>query len=1097
MNRLEKISVYSRLVFCVSLVVTSISFCGAQNTNYKFQRLETEDGLSNGTIYSILKDSRGFVWFGTENGLNRYDSYEIKVYFHKPEDENSISDGRILSMAEDSEGNLWIGATGGLSKYDPKSDKFTRYLQTPDGTNINVASLVIDKDDNLLIGTENSGLLILEKESQSFIKYESGGVSANSMAGTRVYDIIQSSDNQFWLTTDYDGLELFDQVTGTFQQYPFEWPEPIFTYAQKPLLQDDNGNVWVGTSIGVFKFQKGSQTFKRYADWDNGFTALIVNDLYQDKNGHIWIGTDGGGINILDPVRETYQYIISNQFYEKSLTSNAIYSIYEDYNGIIWVGTYSAGINIYRGANSVFNNYESIPEDPTSLSLNNVMVIHENSKGDIWAGTDHGGLNLFDPERGTFQRFKHDPKNPRTISGDVIKTIFEDHKGTLWLGTYDAGLMEFSQKTNKVTRHFRPIPGDETSLPGNNVWFIEEDHQNRLWIGMLNEGLVLMDRNKGTFQRFKHDPNDPNSIVGSTVKTMITDKRGKLWLGMEWGGLNIFDPDTKLATRHVSDGSPNSLIHNDVRSILEDRDGKIWIGTSAGICLYNLDTKDFTPFEFNDQLNGKIIGTVLQDDQGNFWISTNKGITFYNPAATEKIKNYTAADGLQKGAFASSAGIRLKDGKRLYFGGLSGMCSVEPSKVEINDSKPTVVLTNLAISEKSIQPRDTVNGRILLEKDLSATKAITLQPQEPTFSISFAALGFRSPENNQYAYQLVGYDQQETVINSKNRTATYTNLDPGDYTFRVQATNSDGVWSNKFTELKITILPFWWQTIWFKVLIISTIAFAVSMFVRWRQLTIARQKQYLQTEINNRTGELRSIIESLRANNKEIIRSSDVLKTRSEVLVGDTRVQADAVKKIENDLLTVADKSRQNEEKSKTTNQTSESTVTELNKIRNASEINIRENKLIAEKVLILEEIFSQTNILAINAAIEAANAGDAGTGFRVIANEIRKLAEKSKVASQEIVSSAANGERESQKVGELITQFIPEVHKSAELIGEISSASQSQSQAVESILSSLMLFSENSDRYARTSVDIHTIASQLDQIAKQLAAYVNDDAQK
>ncbi|MEL7145942.1 MAG: methyl-accepting chemotaxis protein, partial [Bacteroidota bacterium] len=355
------------------------------------------------------------------------------------------------------------------------------------------------------------------------------------------------------------------------------------------------------------------------------------------------------------------------------------------------------------------------------------------------------------------------------------------------------------------------------------------------------------------------------------------------------------------------------------------------------------------------------------------------------------------------------------------------------------------------------------------------------------------ALGFKNPEKIQYSYQLIGYDKQPSIISSENRSATYTNLDHDDYVFRVQATNSDGKWSEKYTELAITILPYWWQTMWFKSAVIFALALGFLLFVRWRQQSVRQQKEYLQAEINSRTKELRTIIDSLRANNQDIIRSSEVLKSRSEVLVGDTSAQVEAVKKIETDLFSVADKSRQNEEKAVTTNQISESTVTELNKIRNASEINIQENKLIADKVLILEEIFSQTNILAINAAIEAANAGDAGTGFRVIANEIRKLAEKSRLASQEIVSSAANGERESQKVGELITQFIPEIQKSAELIGEISTASQSQSQAVEGILSSLMLFSQNSDRYATTSSEIHQITIQLDRIAQQLAAYVDE----
>ncbi|MEL7146522.1 MAG: two-component regulator propeller domain-containing protein, partial [Bacteroidota bacterium] len=647
-----------RFTLCfLTLLIIAIS-SQAQQTNYTFKRLETDDGLSNGIIYTTLKDSRGFVWFGTDNGLNRFDSYEFKVYLHDTDEKSSIANNRVVDLEEDSQGNIWIGSDGGLSMYDPVTDKFTNYTSVPGGEGFGVNSLVIDQNDNVLAGTDNAGLLLLRKGSKSFEIFSVDSSTPGSIVGNQIYDMTQASPTTVWLSTNYGGMELFDLTSKTFKQFSFEWPKPIFSYGQKPVIIDRNGDVWVGTSIGVFKFQTSTQTFKRYADWDNGFNAFIVNGLYEDPQGKIWIGTDGGGISILDPTDGTYQYILSNPYYEKSLTSNAIYDIYEDNDGILWIGTYAAGVNVYNPKGSIFNNYESIPEEPSSLSLNNVLAIHRNNEGKIWVGTDRGGLNLFDPEKGTFQRFRHNPRDRQSISGDVIKSIYEDHEGTLWLGTYDAGLMEFSQKTNKVTRRFTNIPGDETSLAGKNIWFMTEDLQDRLWIGMLDEGLALMDRKAGTFQHFMNDPNDPNSIIGRTVKTMYTDSRGNLWLGMEWEGLNIFDPNTKKARRFTFSEESGSLINNDVRTILEDRDGKFWIGTSDGICLFNYDTESFTPFKFNDQLEGKVICAIQQDNQGNFWISTDKGISFYNPNKNGTVKNYSAEDGLQKGAFAVSAATK-------------------------------------------------------------------------------------------------------------------------------------------------------------------------------------------------------------------------------------------------------------------------------------------------------------------------------------------------------------------------------------------------------------------------------------------------------
>jgi len=1088
---------FKNVVFLITLLlITLTSSVSAQQGSIKFNRVTTDDGLSEGAILSIHKDSRGFIWFGTQNGLNRYDSHNIVVYKNDPNDPSSISNDRITDIAEDSKGNIWITTDDGLNKLDWDKGSFTRYYHEENNENSlsenSLKCLFIDQNDNVLIGSNSSGLNLLENGKSIFQRFQVNADSPASIAGNFIFDIVEESDNEFWIKTEINGLELFNINTKSFRQFIDKQDGIESKLGFRPLLKDRHGDVWYGGKKGAYKYLRKEDKFIHFNVENKKLNSNIVNDFHEGPDGKIWIGTDGGGLNIFDPKSQTFNIILNKSNDDHSLSSNAIYNIYEDKDGTIWVGTYADGCNSYDPKRSKFIHYSNISENLSSLSHNAILQVREGINGKIWVGTG-GGLNLLDPENGTFERFNHVPGDKTSISTKVIKSIREDHEGKLWLGTYNGGLMRFDQQTKKVTKLFTNT-SNPNSIRSNSIWEIYEDSKHNMWFGLLGGGLELLNKEADTFKHFVSDADDPQTLSGNTIKSMLEDSYGNFWVGTELEGLNILDPTTGIAKRfNYKEDDNASLINDDIRVLYEDHQQNIWIGTAKGICTYDRENENFIHHEINKKLKGLIINGILQDLSNNFWISTNKGIAKYNPENRD-LQHFSGKDGLQEKAFSFGAAIKSKDGKKMYFGGLGGLNTFIPSEITNSKFQPPIIFTKIKLFDREIHRGDTLNGRILLQNEITKTGEISLLHDENVMSIEFSALDFLIPENNIYSYQLIGFDKSETIVPSSKRQVTYTNLDPGSYTLKVQATNSDGVFSNKMAMMKITVQPPWWRTTWFGLILFAFILISIYLLYRWRTNIIKDRQLLLEIEIEKRTAALKETIKILKDNNEKIITSGDQLKIQSGILTNDARTQIDAARSIESNLESVTLNTRKNSENAKITNKISDSTVDQLELIENTVQLNINENKVISQKVGVLDEIFRQTNILAINASIEAANAGAKGGGFRVIANEIRKLAEKSRNASQEIVSSAKKSANESEKVGNLIKNFIPEVQKSAKLIDEITNSSNQQAISVESILHSLKDFFRSSEKNAKTSNDIHQISIQLEKIANYIGDHLKEN---
>lgn len=1055
---------------------------------YKFDHITTEHGLSQGTINCIYQDKKGFIWMGTADGLNRYDAYSFRVFKPDPKDSLSISSSYITCITGDKHGNIWIGTRNdGFNVYNPLTNKFKRYRSEPGKQNTissnAIKTIFIDKKGLVYIGTQGSGLNILNPETNVVKTYTAS--ASDGLSDNYVFQIIELDQNKVCIGSESGILDIFDSEKGTFEHIVYKKDlKKIRDNFGTTLLKDKNGKIWVGAqNNGLFLIDINTQAVKEYDI--SLLKSNIISSLYE-KDGQIFIGTDGGGINILDPSTGKVTYLLNDPGNPFSLSNNAVYCIYEDNAGTLWVGTYQFAVNVYNPYKYKFKHYTKQIGVNNSLSNKSVIAIYADKTNRLWIGTDGGGLNLFVPENNSFKTIVNNPADPKSISGDVIKSILEDSEGNFWIGTYAHGLNLFDRKTNKSTR-FIHNSNDPSSLANNNIWSIVEDSKKNLWIGIMGGGLDKFDPKTKTFQHFAPKDNDPNSLSGLTVKVIFEDKEGNLWVGTEVNGLNLFNPSSNNFTRFVySPNDKNSIPNNDIRDIFQDSKGNLWIGTSNGLAQFNYKDKTFTNSEVNKSLQSKVIHGIQEDRNGNLWMSTNKGIVRYNPQ-TGSLKSFDVKDGLQGNDFNCTSVFKNNVTGELYFGGLNGYNVFIPEEIKDNPVKPNIIFSNLFISGQLVKPYDTINNRVILTKELSETDGITLSHRENIFEVEFAALNYVSPAKNQYEYMMEGIDTTWHRTNADKRIANYMNLAAGTYTLRVRGSNNDGIWSEQEAVLKIKVLAPWWKTWWFRLLVIAIIGWGIYSLIKFRMKEMQQKRLDLENAVETRTKELKQMIRMIKEKSESLFSSSDMLNSKASDLARGADNQIKAASQIETDLSQVTDHSRKNSENAELANKITGKTLLQLDNIREAAEQNIKEINAICDKIKVLEDIFKQTNLLSLNASIEAARAGELGRGFAVVAGEVKKLAERSKLASQEIVESAQKGSKVSEYSGQIILKFIPEVQKTGDIIKDISQASIEQRDSIENINNSLKHFLEIISQHTEVAKEISEVSSELDVLAKSL----------
>jgi len=884
----------------VTILFSSRAFSFDGKPSIRFKQLTIEDGLPQNGVQTILQDSSGFLWIGTQEGLVRYDGYSLKVFKHEPSNSYSLSDNNIISLIEDNQGNLWMGTSGGgLNHFNAKTQQFTHYRhQEGDANSLSdddVMSLLEDSQGNLWVGTRGGGLNHFNAKTQQFTHYRHQTGDANSLSDDDVMSLLEDSQGNLWVGTRGGGLNYFNLKNQQFTHYRHQAGDVTSLSNDNvwSLLENSQGNLWVGTRGGGLNyFNPKTQQFTHYHHQAGDVTSLSddnVWSLLEDSQGNLWVGTRGG-LNYFDPKTQQFTHYRHQAGDITSLNDDDAMSLLEDSQGNLLVGTRGGGLNYFNPKTQQFTHYRHQAGDVTSLSDDNVWSLIEDSQGNLWVGTLGGGLNHFNPKTQQFTQYRHQAGDVTSLSDDNVLSLLEDNRGNLWVGTH-GGLNYFNPKTKQFT-HYRHQAGDITSLSNDNVWSILEDNRGNLWIGT-HGGLNYFNPKTQQFTHYRHQAGDANSLSDNFVYSLLEDKRGNLWVGTLGGGLNHFNPKTQQFTLYPNQaGDANSLSDDKVLSLLEDNRGNLWVGTPDGLNLFNKETAKFKRFTIANGLPNNVIYRIEEDKQGYIWLSTNQGLSRMAPKA-ETFRNYDVGDGLQSNEFNGGASLKSKSGE-LLFGGINGFNRFYPENIKDDTSPPTVLITEMLLLNESV-PIIPVDNKISannednifsLPQAIHQTKAITLTHQDNIIAFEFAALHFSNPEKNQFAYQLVGWDKDWVNTDYRNRRATYTNLPDGDYAFRVKASNADGYWNEEGASLQITVLPPPWKTWWAYTLYGLFLLSLVLAFIhsqRKKVIFVQTVNAQLEHKVAERTSELKAQKYEVEEKNKEILATQKQLIQSSKM----------------------------------------------------------------------------------------------------------------------------------------------------------------------------------------------------------------------
>ncbi len=764
---------------------------------YRFAQLDLYDGLSHNQVNAVLRDGKGFVWFGTMSGLNRYDGYDFKVFRNKAGDSNSLHDNYVHALYELPDQKILVRSRDEASVYDAATEKFNRnissYLQSlklPPGR---IASVLKDSNNSFWFLYDSIGLY--RYNTNQTIPVRNASIAA----------IQQKDADHLWILHRNGFLELIN----TKNLQSVYTSSLLQTNTDKPLqlFADKEGGVWVWTANelnGLTYFDSKTNTIKRFSESSPGsrLSADLITGMIQDDNGIIWAATDHGGINLINKNNFSIRYLLNDPKDDRSLSQNSIMSITKDDKGVIWIGTFKQGVNVYNERNLSFAHYYHVESNRNSLPYDDVNKFVEDKNGNLWIGTNGGGLIFFNRKENTFKQYLHNPSNKNSISNNVIVSLCIDHNGLLWIGSYFGGLTSFDGKN---FNHYRHDPNNPSSLSDDRVWEIFEDSWHRMWVGTLNGGLELFDRSTSSFTHHRYIEGKQSPLQSNYVAALVEDRNGDLWIGTSIG-VSVFRKNGKIDYYSVNNGG---LSNNNILSIYEDSKGRIWIGTREGLNLFN--NGKFIHYTTEQGLPDNSILTIVEDKQGEIWITTPNGLCkFQIKDGNLSITNYDEINNLQGREFNENAALVLRSGE-LIFGGPYGFNIIDPSKIPAQQQDDQIVFTDLQIQNKTIAPGEKINGRVILERSLPYLSEVELKYKENVFSIEFSSLHFPHNSRERYAYMLEGFNKDWLFTDGSQRRITYTNLDPGHYTFKVKVLGTNGNWS-KEKILEITIDPPFWLT---------------------------------------------------------------------------------------------------------------------------------------------------------------------------------------------------------------------------------------------------------------------------------------------
>jgi ligand-binding sensor domain-containing protein len=760
----------------------------------RFSRLSVADGLSHSDVRAIVQDSQGFMWFGTWlGGLNRYDGYSFKAYKHDPRNSRSLGGDSVRALYIDHEGILWAGLTGGgLDRYDRETDSFVHYgHRKGDPTSLpsdNVNAMFEDETGTLWVATLlGGGLSRLDRASGRFTTY---AIDPN------VLDVrLDTTTGLLWVGTLGSGVFVFDRATGRSTRYVNDPKDPASLSSNiiLDLFQDRAHSLWISTDSGLNRFDPRTHTFTRYLHAPGNPDSLSDNSVgktYEDRTGRFWVLTGNNGLNLMDRTRGTFAHYRNDPYNPASLSSDVLnsHAFCEDSSGGLWIGTRADGVNWAAGTPEKFTTYRHNPQDSNSVGGDAIAGLFVGAAGELWIGTE-SSLDRLDGR--TFTHYVNNPRDAASLNNGGERVVAQDAHGAVWTGTFGGGLARLDPQG---FTHFNHDPKNPDSPASDNIKSIVPDPRGGVWIGVSGQGIDYFDGAR--FTHFPANPHDPAGLTDPFAQPLLLDRNGSLWIATVTMGIVRLNTRTNRFTTYLLEPkNPGSQSVNWANDLYLDGTA-IWVASSTGLFRLDPATGTFTHhYTEKDGLASNSVVGVLPDAKGNIWASTVKGLSRLDPA-TGKFRTYDRLDGLQSDEFTLTSRARTPDG-RLFFGGPKGLNAFYPEKLADNPTPPPVVIIDFELFNKPVE----ISGSgTPLQQSINVTRSITLRHDQSVFRFKFAALNYATSQKNQYAYTMEGFDKDWQYTDATRRFATYTNLDPGSYTFRVKASNNDGLWNERGTS---------------------------------------------------------------------------------------------------------------------------------------------------------------------------------------------------------------------------------------------------------------------------------------------------------
>lgn len=800
-----------------------------------FNHISYENGLPQTYFEPIVQDKKGYMWFGTRNGLIKYDGYTFTTFQYDPLNKNSMATSFASHLCVDDLNNIWIAGDYGLTQFDQHKGVFTNYRHDVYNKNSipsdNISCLISDSQGFIWIGTDN-GLSYFDHKTEKFTLIKDSLVS-NSPESRMINYLMIDHSKMLWIASS-DGVVIYNPFTKKLNH--FLPPDKYYLSISKEILcmmEDHSGSVWFGLgNHGIYRYDPQNNVSKIYRHNKKDVHSLSVDGIsiiYEDSRNTVWVGSYESGLNRYNPISDNFSVAHADANKLHSLSSDHIMNIFEDVSGTLWIGTNGGGLNNcypYENKFIVFQNWDKdyASHNPTSL--------YKDKNGRIFMSTFGDGVEEFNPITGSFKQYKISSADDKLNSINFCYATFEDSNGDFWVGSFDESLSKLNLSSGKFTT----VHSDSSNH--NQINCIVEDSEKRLWLGT-NRGLKCYDLKSKQFLGFEDIYRDTNQLSIDATVNLYFDQDGILCITGTLGGLTLLNTKTSEIKiyKHI-DNNPHSISCNSLLCIYPSVDNGVWIGTAGGLNILNTKTGEFDIYTEKDGLPDNSVNAILEDNNHNFWLSTNNGICEFKIIDSLKegktkhvyCRKFDMSDGLPGSEFGWSNCLKGDNGI-LYFGSMAGLVAIKPEEIKYNEFIPPVVITGLQVLNKSVLQKDSTG---ILNQPVDETNDIKLAYTQNVFSFTFAALSFIHPEKNQYAYKLEGFDKDWINTDATKRFATYTNLDAGDYIFKVKASNNDGLWNNIPAEIKVIIVPPFWKTWWFKFLVLVAILISIFLVVQSR-----------------------------------------------------------------------------------------------------------------------------------------------------------------------------------------------------------------------------------------------------------------------